>query len=59
MIPTAVVENDLHIWAASVARCQRQSNFTAAGDWESTDDAAGKRWLSPFFRARLICDPAQ
>jgi DNA-binding NarL/FixJ family response regulator len=45
MIRIAVVEDDPHIRAAIVARCHRQSDFTAVGDWESADDAArGASW---------------
>ena len=45
MIRIAVVEDDPHIRAAIVARCQRQSEFTLVGDWESADDAAkGANW---------------
>jgi len=40
MIRVAVVEDDPYLRAAIVARCQRQSGFTAVGDWESADDAA-------------------
>ena len=40
MIRIAVVEYDPHVRTAIVARCKRQSDFTAVGDWESADDAA-------------------
>jgi DNA-binding NarL/FixJ family response regulator len=40
MIRIAVVEDDPHVRAAIVARCQRQTDFTAVGDWESADAAA-------------------
>ena len=39
MIRIAVVEDDPHVRAAIVARCQRQTDFTAVGDWESADAA--------------------
>lgn len=41
MIRVAVVEDDPRVRHAIVSRCQRQKNFTTAGDWESADDAAG------------------
>ena len=41
MIRVAVVEDDPRTRAAIVARCQRQSGFKMAGDWESADHAAG------------------
>lgn len=45
MIRVAVVEDDPHTRAAIVACFQRQSDFTAVGDWESADDAAqGATW---------------
>jgi len=40
MIRVAVVEDDPRTRAAIVARCQRQSGFKMAGDWESADHAA-------------------
>ena len=45
MIRIAVVEDDPHTRAVIVARCQRQSEFTTAGGWESADAAArGATW---------------
>jgi two-component system NarL family response regulator len=40
MIRVAVVEDDPRVRAALVARCRRETGFTAAGAWESADDAA-------------------
>ena len=40
MIRVAVVEDDPLTRAAIVSRCQRQSDFTVVGNWESADDAA-------------------
>lgn len=40
MIRVAVVEDDLPIRAAIVARCRREADLTVVGDWESADDAA-------------------
>ena len=40
MIRVAIVEDDARIRAAIVGRCQRESDFTVVGDWESADDAA-------------------